>query len=452
MRAALVAFTIGFVLRVPDAAAAQRPAKARPTPAQVAPPRPAVEAAPAEPPQEGAEGDEVDAAEQARRAALPPRAPEPPAPPKAEEIQSLPAPEPKPSEASESLARDLQTPSPGGVGRPRALLVETPEFSLALRGFAQFQAAPLVGRQALVANGDAAEFAGFRVRRLQLGVEGRGPSGLSYGVWLDLLDPQILSQARLAWGPLAEVNVEFGVVRVPFSKSAIQSSAELAFQERPLAVDRFVPDRQPGVALYGAMFEGRLSYRAGVFNGAAPARVGLGNDHPGLLTAGRVALSPLGPLRPGQEDAARGDFRLELGANAYRDEAAGFTATAVGADLSAQFMGASVLLEYLSDVREPRESPVLPPSLVGRVARSGFIGQASYVLWPRGLSLAVRAEQVDDHDQLQDAGDAFATALGLHWCAAELDLRVNADWYRRQERFGPELENDVLVVSTQGRF
>lgn len=349
-------------------------------------------------------------------------------------------------------ARDLQSPSPGGAGKARATVVDTPDFSLAVRGFAQFSAAPWVGKDALLENGDVADFAGMRVRRLSLGLEGRAAGNLSYDVWVDLASGPILSQARLAWTFRPEVTIEAGVVKVPFSKSAIQSSAEILFTERPLAVERLLPDRQPGVAVYGSLFNGVATYRAGVFNGAADNRAGLGNDHPGALVAGRVAVSPLGAMRPGQSDVTRGAPRFELGANAFYDMAAGYDGLAFGGDASFQGWGVSALVEYVQQIRTPVSQPVLAPSLNDRLVRSGFIAQASYLLWENGLELAVRGERVDDNDALQDVGDVDALAVGLHWYVAGLDLNLDLDWYHRMERFGPQLDNDGVVLTAQGRF
>lgn len=378
--------------------------------------------------------------------------PTPAAPPPRIVKPTPPAAPPTEKAIDASLARDIQSPSPGGAGKPRALLVDTNDFRLALRGFGQFLAIPYTGKDALLANGDVGDFAGLRVRRLTLGAEGRAGRHLSFDMWMDLADGPVLTQARLAYTFLPEVTVEAGVVRVPFSKSAIQSSAEVMFTERPLSVERLVPDRQPGIAVYGAFLGGLASYRAGVFNGAAVNRMGLGNDHPGMLYAGRIALSPLGALRPGQSDLQRGPIRVELAGNAFYDQAAAFDAMAYGGDLSFQGYGASLLVEYIAQSRTPRSQPIVSPALNDKTGRTGLIAQASYLFWTDGLEVAVRGERVDDNDNVQDVGDFDALAAGLHWYAAGLDLRFDLDWYHRIERFEPTLANDSVVLSTQGRF
>jgi hypothetical protein len=347
-----------------------------------------------------------------------------------------------------SEARDAQMPSPGGASASRTLLVDTPDLTLALRGFGQFYVAPLVGEDALVAAGDASEFSGMRVRRLQLGVEGTGTDHVSFGVWMDLATSPTLLQAWLAWSAHRSFAVEAGVVRVPFSKSSIQSSADLTFTERPLAVDRLLPDRQPGVAVYGLLGD-VVSYRAGWFNGADPARMGIGPDHDAGLFAGRLAFTPLGLLRPGQSDVTRGPLRVELAVDAMHQAAAGFAGTSFGADLTVQALGAALLLEYVHDERAPLSQPTVSSTLADTTVRTGLVAQGSLQLFGP-FEVALRGELVDDNAALQDVGDVLATAAGFHatWPRAKVGL----DWYHRTERYGAQLSNDVAIASVQGRF
>ncbi len=356
-----------------------------------------------------------------------------------------------PAEATvEALdVRATTMPSPGGTGKPLAQVVDTPNFSLVVRGFGQLYVSPYAGKDALLPAGDAVEFAGFRVRRLQFGFEGKGPANLSFGIWTDLASSPSLLQAWLAWAPRAEFAVEAGVVRVPFSRSALQSSAEITFSERPLSVDRILPDRQPGIAVYGAIRGGLLTYRVGWFNGAPPERVGQGPDHTAGLVAGRLTFAPFGALRPGQSDVSRGPLRAELAMSAMQNFAAEFTSTTLGADLALQVRGASLLVEYVRDSRSPVSNPVTAPTIEGKIVRTGLIAQAAYQLWGP-LEVAVRGELVDDNDQLEDVGDVLAGAAGVH--ATFPNVKVGLDWYHRIERFGSDLSNNVALGTVQGRF
>lgn len=351
-----------------------------------------------------------------------------------------------------ATVRASQSPSPGGGGKPRAVLTSGEDFSLAIRGFTQLQGVPWVGEDALLSNGDVADFPGLRVRRLSIGLEGRVGKRLSFDVWMDLAEGPILDQARLAWTFFPELTVEAGVVKVPFSRSAIQSSAEILFTERPLSVHGLVPDRQPGIALYGALFDGIASYRAGVFNGASTSRAALGNDHPGALYALRVGVTPLGAPRPGQSDLERGPFRFELAGNALYDQAASFDGFAFGGDLTLQGYGATVLVKYVDQTRTPVSEPVMAPSILDHTRRTGLIAQAGYVVPKIPLELAVRWERADDNVALEDVGDTDGTAFGVRYHLPDYGLRFDLDWYRRIERHGREMKNDAVVLTAQGRF
>lgn len=353
-----------------------------------------------------------------------------------------------PRATSEDI-RAAQMPSPGGAYKPLAVIVDKDSFQLSVRGFGQFYAAPYAGKDVLLSAGDATEFRGMRVRRLGLGFEGSAAHDLSFGVWLDLAGDPLLSQAWLAWSPSTAFSMEAGVVRVPFSRSALQSSAELTFSERPISVDRLLPDRQPGVAIYGGFLDGLVSYRTGWFNGAAPSRLGQGPDHAAGLFAGRLAISPFGRLRPGQSDLARGPLRLEVAFNGMQDFAASYTSTSLGADLSLQVSGAALLVEYIYDRRSPISNPVTAPTVADKIVRTGLIAQASYQVWGP-LELAARGELVDDNTSLQDVGDVIATAVGVH--ANFSYAKVGVDWYHRVEKYGAVLSNDTALAIVQGRF
>src|SRR4051794_3098613 len=69
--------------------------------------------------------------------------------PEAPEIKADPVPaalpkkvEAPPAPANDEATRDAQAPSPGGAGKPRALLIDRPDLQLAFRGFGQLTFAP----------------------------------------------------------------------------------------------------------------------------------------------------------------------------------------------------------------------------------------------------------------------------------------------------------------------
>src|SRR6266536_1629877 len=66
------------------------------------------------------------------------------------------------------------------------------------------------------------------------------------------------------YGP--EFQVQIGKFKSPVGLEQLQADAKLSFNERSLVTD-LVPNRDLGVELHGDLFDGRVSYAAGVFNG-----------------------------------------------------------------------------------------------------------------------------------------------------------------------------------------
>jgi phosphate-selective porin OprO and OprP len=68
-----------------------------------------------------------------------------------------------------------------------------------------------------------------------------------------------------------EFQVQVGKFKSPVGLEQLQADATLSFNERSLVTD-LVPNRDLGVELHGDLFDGRVSYAAGVFNGVGDAR------------------------------------------------------------------------------------------------------------------------------------------------------------------------------------
>src|SRR5262245_28623295 len=77
--------------------------------------------------------------------------------------------------------------------------------SLVLGGLLQLHLAPYVGSDALLANDDPAQRAGFRLRRARFGVDASLPADFRFLLVFNPLqnDPEVgtLSEARLTWAP-----------------------------------------------------------------------------------------------------------------------------------------------------------------------------------------------------------------------------------------------------------
>jgi len=63
-----------------------------------------------------------------------------------------------------------------------------------------------------------------------------------------------------------ELQFQAGKYKVPFGLEQLQQDRDILFNERSLVTD-LVPNRDAGFELHGDLFDGRVSYAAGIFNG-----------------------------------------------------------------------------------------------------------------------------------------------------------------------------------------
>lgn len=63
--------------------------------------------------------------------------------------------------------------------------------------------------------------------------------------------------------------VQAGKFKVPYSLERLQSGSDLRFVERSYVANALLPNRDIGVQLHGEVFDGKLNYAAGVFDGVA---------------------------------------------------------------------------------------------------------------------------------------------------------------------------------------
>jgi len=170
---------------------------------------------------------------------------------------------------------------------PSLVVYSSNGTSVALGGLLQLHLAPYAGDDSLLADGDVAQRAGFRLRRARFGVDARFPADLRFLLVLNPLSSDTetgtIAEATLSYSPRPWLRIRAGADKVPFTFAELQSSAALDTIELPLSVRRFVPDRRLGVMVDGAL--GPLVYLAGVMN--ATEGYERGNQFTGVLYVGR---------------------------------------------------------------------------------------------------------------------------------------------------------------------
>jgi hypothetical protein len=334
---------------------------------------------------------------------------------------------------------------------PTVPILRTPDFDLRVGGLIQLQAAPWVGEDSLVANGDPATRAGMRVRRARFGFEGQfaGRLGLLLAVNPLESDEEVgtLADAKLTYVAHPSAVVAVGTGKVPYARGALESSRHLISIERPLIVSMIAPGRRLGVTVEGRIAE-RVGYIAGWMNGTEG--FALGNQFGGFITGARVEVDVWGHADARDPQAVG----VTLGGGGLWEDEPATRGYAWSADVLASYAGAALKLEALCDSKEPAEAPVPSPVVPDTVDRCGAYLEAGYQLALRDALVqpAVRLETFDDNRNLDDAGDGMLIAAGVNADLIRDFARVQLHYLARRERFGAARANDGVYASLQGSF
>ncbi|MEI6283303.1 MAG: porin, partial [Alphaproteobacteria bacterium] len=246
-----------------------------------------------------------------------------------------------------------------------------------------------------------------------------------------------LADAFISWHHYPAANLKIGQFKTPFGYEQLLGDSRQYTIERSLAGDRLTLGRQIGVQVGGDLFDQRISYATGLFNGTGVNTNA--NDNDRFLWAGRVTGTAWSGRLLGQ------DARWTVGTDAYVsddtnlaglpaefgfDSVPGgpkdgvFTGSRFGRSISTQLhLGPFDLLTEYLDVRF-RPADTIP---FATFHADGWYAQAAYFIVPRFVQTAVKYEQFDADDRL--GGDSTRTwTLGLNWFLKDNDLKLQFDW------------------------
>ncbi|MBI3989830.1 MAG: hypothetical protein HY347_09465 [candidate division NC10 bacterium] len=133
----------------------------------------------------------------------------------------------------------------------------------------------------------------FLIRRARLGVTGSFFKLVRFLVEANFVDGISLKYGWAELAPMPELQLRVGQYKEPFSLEELTSSVFIDFVERSL-VNELVPAVDIGVMLHGSLFQERVSYFLGGFNGSGED-VADGNDEKDL--AARLVLTPFKPSK-----------------------------------------------------------------------------------------------------------------------------------------------------------
>lgn len=270
-----------------------------------------------------------------------------------------------------------------------------------------------------VGPGSPGESDGFRLYDARLRADGE--IGIVFE-WLvqGEFDPDTdsfgLLDARLRLPIQPELAVDVGQFKTPFGEEQLQSKGDITFVERSQASSFLAPGRQLGIQAHGEFLEGKLGYRAGVFNGNGRND---GNDDDRFLYAARAAYNSVGSV--GFYD----DLAVEVGASVAYSEDVDTDLTSgngwqgqrgfdfenffgerllIGGDARVSYRGFFVRGEY---IRAELETPI-PISGVGNIlvdeTVEGAYVEGGYNLWG-AIEGVVRWDHLDDDVLLASTGN-----------------------------------------------
>lgn len=136
------------------------------------------------------------------------------------------------------------------------------DYVLKLRGYIQADSRSVSGKTS--DNDDT-----FLLRRVRPIFEGTVAKYIDFRIMPDFGGGKTeLQDAWLDFKYFPQAKLQVGKFKTPFGIERLQSGTDTLFIERGLP-NNLVPNRDIGVALHGDLFDGKLSYAAGVFNGVA---------------------------------------------------------------------------------------------------------------------------------------------------------------------------------------
>jgi hypothetical protein len=325
------------------------------------------------------------------------------------------------------------------------------------------QVTPYVGDDSFFQAGDIAEREGFRLRRGRLGFAGDFMERARFAVSTELSSSEDgkvrIYDAWLGYTQFEWLRAYAGARTVPYSRSALARSGNAALIERPLAVRAMAPQHQIGAALDGELWEGKLGYTGGVYNGFQRSEyfyagyeenyAPFGNRFHGLAYAGRLRAAPLGRLDPTIADERHSPFRFGVGASYFYSDGGAVNTHSAAGDALLHVAGFHLLAEALWSLADPDETPTVPTDAVEQVTAFAAVGEAGYMILEEMLGVTARFEWIDPNTNTDNEGDNWLLTAGASYQLLDRLLRVQAEYTHREEINGLSLANDSFTLQFQ---
>lgn len=276
------------------------------------------------------------------------------------------------------------------------------------------------------------------------------------------------------------LNIYIGQKHVPFSREALNSSKYLQMIERSRSSE-FAPFRQMGVEVHGFLWDKKLEYNVGAYNGAVNSSsvsnlannilskvkiyhidVGASSDNNKFLYAGRIDFHPFGYMKKQQSYLEDLDHPLlSLGINFFSSddspsgghnfgEAELKKTSAYGGDAALKFKGFAGTFEYIhrnlswwNSVDQVKDAP-----------QETFTLQGGFMIIPKKLELTARYEFVkfDKNTLLLGPNGQYKDkwlTLGFNYFLEGHHMKIQLNYILKKEEMPPDVtepKNDTLLV------
>ncbi|MCI0471021.1 MAG: OprO/OprP family phosphate-selective porin [Candidatus Aminicenantes bacterium] len=279
---------------------------------------------------------------------------------------------------------------------------------------------------------------------------------------------------------LKPADIFVGQKHVPFSREALNSSTVLQMIERSYTSE-FAPFRQVGIGLQGFLWNKKIEYMAGFYNGSVDAAStadfaanklskvkiytvdgAASNDNNRFLYAGRLDFHPLGYMEKQQSYLQKLEHPLlSFGINFFTSDDSpkkGHTSglgeikrtSAYGADMALKCKGFAGTLEYIRRDLSWWNTA----DLINESPQYTFTIQGGFMIVPQKFEIAARYEFVDfDENNLlrgplgQDR-DKWTT-FGLNYFIEGHNMKIQFNYILKQEDMpagAAEADNNTALV------
>src|SRR5258706_403816 len=307
----------------------------------------------------------------------------------------------------------------------------------------------------------ANDFDRFYLRRARLNASGRFLEEFDFRLELDLAGSLSNSSALRAqmtdgyitWNRYPEANIRVGQFKTPFGFEQLYGDPRLLTIERTLVNDRLTLSRQLGGQVGGDLFEKRLGYAIGTFNGNGVNNNF--NDNNALVTVGRITAVPW------QANLGSAAAKWSVGANGFSSKDTGLALSDLGLDstpttadkdglFTGKRRGSGVDSQLVAGPfelwGELLRGPFEPVSKIPSASfdANGWYGQASLFLVPNRVQVVVKYETFDPNDR-KNADETKTATLGANLYLKGHDLKVMANYLRTELPGSQKTQNKVIA-------